>query len=483
MLSSEIELPKIDMVTVPAGKFLMGITFENPKRAFYGAREHPQHEVDLPEYQIGRYPTTNEQYLPFVLDTGHTRPASWKQNNSFPDEMEQHPVSGIRWMDAWLYCAWLRHKTGKSYHLPTEAQWEKAASWNPIKEVKLKFPWGNQFDKSRCNVLASGNKQSTPVGTYSPNGDSPYGCADMIGNVDEWCNSIMARYPYNISDGREDFRAELMTGILRRVTRGADWYSTGEPSPSRRNAPSDTWRRLWGFRVALDSSLVEALILHQEMITAAVAEQNKMYQDKTNLDPLNAQLWFERGAVRIKLQNFGIDLWKQIEADNTRCLKIVAERGDDTLSSPIAWVYYNRALARHHLSDLKNARSDIDMAIQLDPTDSEAYLLRAQICAELGILEQTQRDVDRLTHVKADHPQVTLIFARLYAHVGEHEKAFEMYSSLIEKPLLFAQPVPKLYLWRGKLHELQGHKEKAMIDYHHYQLITSRLPNTNPSQQ
>ncbi len=104
---------------------------------------------------------------------------------------EDHPVVNVTWHDAVAYCKWLAGVTGKAYRLPSEAEWEKAARGT---DGRI-YPWGDEWHRMRCN--ASGGKRggTTRVGNYSPLGDSPYGCADMVGNVCEWTRSLYRVYP------------------------------------------------------------------------------------------------------------------------------------------------------------------------------------------------------------------------------------------------------------------------------------------------
>ena len=115
------------------------------------------------------------------------------------------------------YCSWLSQMTGRLYRLPSEAEWEKAARGT---DGRI-YPWGDEPpDERRCNfgMNVGGTK---PVGRYSPQGDSPYGCADMAGNVWEWTRSLYKDYPYDPEDGREDLEADHR---VLRVLRGGAFY-------------------------------------------------------------------------------------------------------------------------------------------------------------------------------------------------------------------------------------------------------------------
>lgn len=242
------------MVLVPAGPFWMGTGEEQVQdmldrfdwaREFQGAdgfkREQPQHEMTLPVFEIGRYPVTNAEYAAFVEASGYRAPQHWR-DGPLPEELADQPVTYITWQDAQAYVAWLRDRTDQPYRLPTEAEWEKAARGD---DGRL-WPWGNDWDPARANCQPAGPGERTPVGQYSPAGDSPYGCADMAGNVWEWCSSEYRDYPYRADDGRENLEGG---GI--RVLRGG--YYGGNPGTVRcaycRGGPDDGSRNI-GLRVA-----------------------------------------------------------------------------------------------------------------------------------------------------------------------------------------------------------------------------------------
>jgi len=105
--------------------------------------------------------------------------------------------------------------------LPTEAEWEKAASWDETKKVKRVYPWGDQFDESKCNTNLSGIRGTTPVDKYSSRGDSAYGIGDMVGNVWEWCADWYDGNYYKISPKRNPKGPD--SGSYR-VLRGGAWH-------------------------------------------------------------------------------------------------------------------------------------------------------------------------------------------------------------------------------------------------------------------
>jgi len=166
-----------EMVLIPAGEFL------------YGKRKK---KVILPEFWIDKTPVTNAEYARFAADTGRKPPKHWK-GKAPPKKIADHPVTYVSWPDARAYAKW----AGK--RLPTEKEWEKAARGSDGRE----YPWGDGFDPNRCNTKESGIGKTTPVGKYSPQGDSPYGCVDMAGNVQEWTATYV--------------------GILNAVRRGGSW--------------------------------------------------------------------------------------------------------------------------------------------------------------------------------------------------------------------------------------------------------------------
>jgi formylglycine-generating enzyme required for sulfatase activity len=252
----EIEMDQF--VRVPAGRFLMGSAAGDPDAS---DGEKPQRECEIPyEYAIGKYPVTNREFARFIAGDGYTNPAYWTEagwawkeqvQRTQPDHWEgaveqkpDHPAVGVTWYEALAYCRWLtgylreeaREDAGRpasagivpaeagraadlAVRLPTEAEWEKAARG----EHGRRWPWGDEWDAGRCNSRESGISGTTPVGEYSPEGDSPYGVADMAGNVWEWCATKW------VDDYRDYGETEDngLEGDALRVLRGGSWDDGG----------------------------------------------------------------------------------------------------------------------------------------------------------------------------------------------------------------------------------------------------------------
>jgi serine/threonine-protein kinase len=234
------------MVRIPAGEFLMGTREEDVEalREKYGGEQRwwnaqtPQRQVHLPDYEIGKYPVTNFEYQAFVQDMNHKPPRHW-EGDQYPEELGDHPVVNVSWHNAVAYCEWLSEKTGHPYRLPTEAEWEKAARGTDGQQ----FPWGDEWDESRGNTAEGGPGATTPVGQYSPDGDSPYGLADMAGNVWEWCADWFQAYEGNRFP-------DNAYGEEYKVLRGGSWGRGARIArcSSRLNVAPDVFNDDIGFR-------------------------------------------------------------------------------------------------------------------------------------------------------------------------------------------------------------------------------------------
>ncbi len=186
----------LDFVVIPAGDFLMGSDLKKDRRA--DTDEQPQHALSVSEFFIMRYPVTNAQYRQFVEAAGHRAALFWK-NGEFPADRAGHPVVGVSYRDAIAFCRWAGEQTGLPLRLPTEPEWEKAAR-GPDGRL---YPWGDQWEAGKCNTREAKLRGTTPVGQFSPAGDSPYGVAELGGNVQEWLANLYGAYPYDPEDGRE----------------------------------------------------------------------------------------------------------------------------------------------------------------------------------------------------------------------------------------------------------------------------------------
>ena len=163
-----------EMVRIPEGTFTRG----NPKGT---DMEKPVRTIWLSEFSIGKYEVTNAEWKRFCDATGREYPANplFAQDYNYFLERPNHPAVEMSWSDAAAYCQWLSHRTGRDFHLPTEAQWEKAARGGL---EGAEFFWGNDRRDGMAQHGQSWSAGTMPVGSFPPNG---FGLFDVAGNVNE----------------------------------------------------------------------------------------------------------------------------------------------------------------------------------------------------------------------------------------------------------------------------------------------------------
>jgi molecular chaperone DnaK (HSP70) len=232
-LTSEISM---EFVRIPAGEFLMGCNEETD--------EKPLHKVYLDEYWIGKYPVTEEQYYAFSLE------CEYLYKGEICKEKYNYPITQVLWKDAKAFCDWAtKGMLGRGLiRLPSEAEWEKAARGIDART----YPWGNAWpDSTRCNYDNYRIKDGiTPVGSYSPSGDSPYGCCDMAGNVWEWVHDWYYDRYYSKSPFKNPGGPTYGRNRILRGGSAVDWSSKIHCANRYEHTP-DISSSYIGFRCAL----------------------------------------------------------------------------------------------------------------------------------------------------------------------------------------------------------------------------------------
>lgn len=256
------------LIQIPAGPFITGSDRAGREAAYrldeaaYGhsrtrewrwyENEPSRGEAHTGAYEIGLSPVTNAQYAAFVAATGHPAPdvdpATWAGYGLIhpyertrrhawvgghpPQGRAEHPVVMVSHADAEAYARWLSARTGRTWRLPSEAEWEKAARGTQ----GSRFPWGDDWDPVRLNSHDRGPFDTLPVGQF-PAGASPFGLLDGAGQVFEWTATPAG-------DGRDRF-----------IVKGGSWDDSGcgicRPA-ARHGRPAHLKHILIGFRLVAE---------------------------------------------------------------------------------------------------------------------------------------------------------------------------------------------------------------------------------------
>jgi gamma-glutamyl hercynylcysteine S-oxide synthase len=232
-----------ERIVVPGGWSLLGT---DDRTAAYD-NERPSHRVELPTFAIDRFPVTVRRWAAFVAAGGYDRPELWDQagwawrqetGETLPQGWEpdgaggwlvrrfdhllpldpREPVQHVSWYEARAFARWAGGR------LPTEAEWEKTAAWDPAAGRSRRYPWGDSPLGPHLANLDQHAWGPAPVGGY-PAGASAYGAEQLLGDVYEWTSSPFTGYPGYSSFPYPEY-SEVFFGDNYRVLRGASWATS-----------------------------------------------------------------------------------------------------------------------------------------------------------------------------------------------------------------------------------------------------------------
>lgn len=263
--------PAANMISFAGGKITIGT---DDRSAAYD-NERPRHEIELPPFLIDRDPVTNGSYLDFMNDKGYKRTAFWSEagrrwvaetganapkywtrdgetwkTRTMDLEREvdpARPVIHVCYYEAEAFANW----AGK--RLPTEPEWEAAASWDPSSRHASVYPWGDSAVESVKANIDQLSFDTAPVGSFDKN-VSPLGCRGMIGDVWEWTASDFHGYPGFQSFPYKEYSEEFFSSDYK-VLKGGSWATRpGAIRNSFRNWDYPIRRQIFsGFRCARDA--------------------------------------------------------------------------------------------------------------------------------------------------------------------------------------------------------------------------------------
>ena len=216
-----------EMVVIPAASYKMG----SPGFSIQ-ADERPQHTVNLKSFAISKYEITFTEYDKFAKATGRKLP-----DNLYMD-LDTSPVIFVSWDDAYYYAKWLSEQTGHKYRLPTESEWEYAASGG----TESPFWWGYEEMPGKAHCLTCDSpfdpRKPAKIGSFDPN---QFGLYDMAGNVSEWVQDC---WHENYNGAPDDGSVWEGGDCTQRIVRGGSFIS---PQQSIRRNKRDKFRSDSGY--------------------------------------------------------------------------------------------------------------------------------------------------------------------------------------------------------------------------------------------
>jgi iron(II)-dependent oxidoreductase len=261
----------LELIEVPAGPCTIGA----PAEGFAYDNERPRHAHELPAFRIGRTAVTNGAFQAFVEGGGYARPEwwtreawAWKEQYDIErpagwtadggewrmDRCEpldpSKPVVHVSWFEADAFAR------AHGARLPTEAEWEKAATWDQQTRIARPRPWGEAAHDDE--VVARANVDQRSFGTVAagshPAGASPAGCLGMIGDAWEWTAGGFDGYPGFAAFPYREY-SEVFFGGDHRVLRGGSWATRARvATPTFRNWDHPQRRQIFaGLRIAKDA--------------------------------------------------------------------------------------------------------------------------------------------------------------------------------------------------------------------------------------
>lgn len=219
---STFTLPMLEWCQVPSGTVII----EHPELE----QKASQYKVQVDAFSISKYPVTHSQYQIFCEDSnGYANTKwwefspeayNWRTNNVEPKpgrfKGDERPREMVNWYDAVAYCRWLSDKLNIQVTLPSALEWQRAARGDDNRI----YPWGNTFDKNRCNTRESEIKMTSLVMRYT-NGTSPFNVYDMAGNIWEWCLNAKPKLSGNLNSITNNNSVDITVAGERAVFGGS----------------------------------------------------------------------------------------------------------------------------------------------------------------------------------------------------------------------------------------------------------------------